>query len=549
MKKKILAIMLSLSTLCGTTSVMAADIVETTETGTKLVPVSYTKEPSFKVQVPKSLELTDLQSGQQSVTYEVNVKGNLASNQSVIVSPSSKINVKNSVSLDKAELSVDQSQTEFLANNISGESGDTALGTISGNLGVGRWSGQLAFNVSMGVHQHNWGYSGDSAVCSTCNAQSVYAILPASSANDTNFMNSGISKNNIHELYIENAYTAGNVSDTFDVTNDKTVVGWITAYGSSGKNDIHIAPASPEIPLKAPADASYLFAGITEISADSMSLYFGNTTTMAHAFENVNVSGLTLSGFDNVQDFTSAFAGSNINISTVNCSATDNMYNKNTSNFTSKISMKNIGNGTFAYMPNMGANGEDLDITAETIDGGAFFADGNLQGGSSHTVSDDTIHYSSIILNGVKNITGQAIFSDVQAKNIVFNTKELHSIPTACFYYNYDLTTLDIPNDINSAGDLDIGQAAFSGCSALTSVKFPTSMSKIEAGAFAGCTKLETVILPDTFTKIEAGAFSGAPIKSIKWMNHTYTSLADFKAALSENSYSANVEEGAFMNF
>lgn len=59
-----------------------------------------------------------------------------------------------------------------------------------------------------------------------------------------------------------------------------------------------------------------------------MSLYFGNTTTMAHAFENVNVSGLTLSGFDNVQDFTSAFAGSNINISTVNCSATDNMYNK-----------------------------------------------------------------------------------------------------------------------------------------------------------------------------------------------------------------------------
>ena len=477
MKKKILAIMLSLSTLCGTTSVMAADIVETTETGTKLVPVSYTKEPSFKVQVPKSLELTDLQSGQQSVTYEVNVKGNLASNQSVIVSPSSKINVKNSVSLDKAELSVDQSQTEFFANNISGESGETALGTISGNLGVGRWSGQLAFNVSMGVHQHNWVYSENSAVCSTCNAQSVYAVLPASSANDTNFMNSGISKNNIHELYIENAYTAGNVSDTFDVTNDKTVVGWITAYGSSGKNDIHIAPASPEIPLKAPADASYLFAGITEISADSMSLYFGNTTTMAHAFENVNVSGLTLSGFDNVQDFTSAFAGSNINISTVNCSVTDNMYNKNTSNFTSKISMKNIGNGTFAYMPNMGANGEDLDITAETIDGGAFFADGNLQGGSSHTVSDDTIHYSSIILNGVKNITGQAIFSDVQAKNIVFNTKKLSSIPMACFYYNADLISIDIPDDINSGGDFSIEQAAFTGCSSLTSLKLPKKMN------------------------------------------------------------------------
>lgn len=549
MRKKILATLLALVTLCGATPVLGADLTETSETGTQMVPISYTKEPSFTVQLPKTLKLADLKSGKQSVTYNINVKGELASNQSVVVKPSSEVNVKNSISLDTDVLDVNQSKTEFFAGDISSSSGQTTSGTIAGNLGVGKWNGQLSFTVSMGIHQHDWVYSGDTATCSVCNAKSTPAVVPTSSQNDANFMNSGIAKSKVHELYIENAYTAGNVTDTFNVTDDQSIVGWVTDYGSSGEKDVHIAPATPVTSLKAPKDSSYLFTGIEEISSNGISLYFGDTTTMSHAFENVKVSGLILSNFDNVTDFTSAFAGSNINIGVVTAEKNDNMYNKNTSHFSSKISTKNIGNGTFAYMPNMGATGDALDITAETIDGGAFFAAGNLQSNSSHNVTSDTIHYSSIVLNGVKTMTGQALFSDIQAKNIVFNTKELHSIPTACFYYNYDLTTLDIPDDINSAGDLDIGQAAFSGCSSLTYVKFPISMSKIEAGAFAGCTKLETVILPDTFTKIEAGAFSGAPIKSIKWRNHTYTSLADFKAALSENSYSANVEEGAFMNF
>lgn len=549
MRKKILATLLALVTLCGATPVLGADLTETSETGTQMVPISYTKEPSFTVQLPKTLKLADLKSGKQSVTYNINVKGELASNQSVVVKPSSEVNVKNSISLDTDVLDVNQSKTEFFAGDISSSSGQTTSGTIAGNLGVGKWNGQLSFTVSMGIHQHDWVYSGDTATCSVCKAKSTPAVVPVSSQNDENFMNSGIAKNKVHELYIENAYTAGNVTDTFNVTDNQSIVGWVTDYGSVGEKDVHIAPSTPVTSLKAPQDSSYLFAGIKEISSDGISLYFGDTTTMSHAFENVKVSGLILSDFDNVIDFTSAFAGSNINIGVVTAEKTDNMYNKNTSHFASKISTKNIGNGTFAYMSNMGTTGDALEITADTIDSGAFFAAGNLQSNSSHNVTSDTIHYSSIVLNGVKTMTGQALFSDIQSKNIVFNTKELHSIPTACFYYNYDLTTLDIPNDINSAGDLDIGQAAFSGCSALTSVKFPTSMSKIEAGAFAGCTKLETVILPDTFTKIEAGAFSGAPIKSIKWMNHTYTSLADFKAALSENSYSANVEEGAFMNF
>lgn len=94
MRKKILAALLALVTLCGATPVLAADLTETSETGTQMVPISYTKEPFFTVQLPKTLKLADLKSGKQSVTYNVNVKEEVASNQSAVVKPSSEVNVK-----------------------------------------------------------------------------------------------------------------------------------------------------------------------------------------------------------------------------------------------------------------------------------------------------------------------------------------------------------------------------------------------------------------------------------------------------------------------
>lgn len=89
MRKTILATLLALVTLCGATPVLAADL-----TGTQMVPISYTKEPSFTVQLPKTLKLADLKSGKQSVTYNVNVKEEVASNQSAVIKPSSEVNAK-----------------------------------------------------------------------------------------------------------------------------------------------------------------------------------------------------------------------------------------------------------------------------------------------------------------------------------------------------------------------------------------------------------------------------------------------------------------------
>ena len=54
----------------------------------------------------------------------------------------------------------------------------------------------------------------------------------------------------------------------------------------------------------------------------------------------------------------------------------------------------------------------------------------------------------------------------------------------------------------------------FEGCSALTSVTFPTALTIIKSSAF-GSTALKKVILPVGLTTIEGGAFAGAKIEEL----------------------------------
>ena len=61
-----------------------------------------------------------------------------------------------------------------------------------------------------------------------------------------------------------------------------------------------------------------------------------------------------------------------------------------------------------------------------------------------------------------------------------------------------------IPNNVTS-----IGEAAFSGCSGLTSITIPNSVTSIGGYAFSDCYSLTSVTIPNSVTSIEYGAFSG----------------------------------------
>ena len=66
------------------------------------------------------------------------------------------------------------------------------------------------------------------------------------------------------------------------------------------------------------------------------------------------------------------------------------------------------------------------------------------------------------------------------------------------------LTSLNLP-----AGITSIGRNAFGGCSGLTSLTLPAGITKIDGGTFDGCSGLTSLTLPAGITSIGSSAFGG----------------------------------------
>ena len=76
---------------------------------------------------------------------------------------------------------------------------------------------------------------------------------------------------------------------------------------------------------------------------------------------------------------------------------------------------------------------------------------------------------------------------------------------------------ITIPSEIDGKKVSRIGIGAFWGCTSLTSVKIPETVTGLEVSAFSGCTSLAGIDIPNSVTSIEMNAFGNCTsLTSIK---------------------------------
>ncbi len=104
------------------------------------------------------------------------------------------------------------------------------------------------------------------------------------------------------------------------------------------------------------------------------------------------------------------------------------------------------------------------------------------------------------------------------------------SIGEQAFYGCSGLTSITIPNSVTS-----IGNQAFSGCSGLTAITIPNSVTSIGNQAFSDCSGLTSINIPNSVTSIGGSAFYRCTNLTSITIPNSVTSIDEFAFSYCEN--------------
>ena len=151
-----------------------------------------------------------------------------------------------------------------------------------------------------------------------------------------------------------------------------------------------------------------------------------------------------------------------------------------------------------------------IDDSTFIIDGIRYTVNGDnleVSGYDSSTFTGVAMIISRLIYSGrtfdVVSIGNYAFYGCTRLTSITI-PESVTSIGNSAFYDCSSLTSITIPESVTS-----IGNYAFYRCSSLTSITIPNNVTSIGNYAFAYCTSLTSVTIPNSVTSIGEWAFRG----------------------------------------